>query len=234
MTKYCDRYITKTETLFSKMNQQVHPNTYHNICTPFDKCTNFEPHILLIIDKYLDKIQSIDLNHSHWLVAWGISNKHNRAFQNACRVGSLQTAQVIFPNISDKTNRIKNRACRQAASNGHLYTVKYLVSLGADITNEDNSAVRCAAYNGRLDVVKYLVSVGADITTYNNEAVCSAAENGHLDVVKYLVSCGADITAQNNYAVFNAAEHGHLDIVKYLVSLGADITSQDPKMVTWT
>ena len=179
-----------------------------------------------MIDKYLFKIQSINLNHSHWLVAWGISNNHNRAFQNACRVGSLQTAQVIFPNISDPTNRIKYHACIQAAANGHLDTIKYLVSLGADITAQDNYSVRVASGNGHLETVKYLVSLGADITAQDNYSVRWASANGHLDVVKYLVSLGADITAQNNYSVRVASDNGHLNVVKYLVSLGANITDR--------
>ena len=38
------------------------------------------------------------------------------------------------------------------------------MSLNADITAQDNKAVRYPAENRNLDMVKYLVSLGADIT----------------------------------------------------------------------
>jgi hypothetical protein len=48
-----------------------------------------------------------------------------------------------------------------ASGEGHLETVKYLVSLGADIKAQNNSAVIEASGGGHLETVKYLVSLGA-------------------------------------------------------------------------
>jgi ankyrin repeat protein len=79
-----------------------------------------------------------------------------------------------------------------------------------------------AARNGQLETVKYLVSVGANIHANDDYAVQLAAGNGHLETVKYLVSVGADIHADNDYyAVQLAACNCHLETVKYLVSIGA-------------
>src|SRR5581483_9498181 len=76
--------------------------------------------------------------------------------------------------------------------------------------------------NGHLSTVQYLVSGGADIHAFDNDAVRLASENGHLSMVQYLVSLGADIHADYNCAVRWASENGHISIVQYLVSIGAD------------
>ena len=111
----------------------------HNIWTPFDKCTCFEPRILFVIDKYLIEQNKLSTTHLHWLVALGLSDDYQQAFQNACCVSNLHTVQVLYANVSDKINSVKNMACIQAATHGHLDIVQYLVSLGADITAKDNT-----------------------------------------------------------------------------------------------
>ena len=45
-----------------------------------------------------------------------------------------------------------------------------------------------AAANGHLDTVKYLVSQGADIQAYNDSALRLAAKNGHYLILSYLFS----------------------------------------------
>ncbi len=45
------------------------------------------------------------------------------------------------------------------------------VKSGYDIHSDDDLAVQFASENGHLDVVKYLVSLGAVITANNNSAV---------------------------------------------------------------
>jgi ankyrin repeat protein len=51
-----------------------------------------------------------------------------------------------------------------------------------------------AARNGYLDVVQFLVENGADIHAGNDRALQLAAEYGHLDVIRYLIENGADIS----------------------------------------
>ena len=83
----------------------------------------------------------------------------------------------------------------EACKSGDLEVVKYLVSQGANVTDDNNNyAVQVASMNGHLEVIKYLVSQGADVTSYNNWALRYASKNGHLEVVKYLVSQGAPTT----------------------------------------
>ena len=86
-----------------------------------------------------------------------------------------------------------------AAEDGDLIAVKYLVSKGADIHAENDWASRLAAENEHLTVVKYLVSEGANIHTWNDYALRYAAENGHLPVVKYLEICTLNFSIKKEY-----------------------------------
>lgn len=55
-----------------------------------------------------------------------------------------------------------------ACIRGELNTVKFLVSLNADISAEDNAAIKNASYCGRLNIVKFLLENKADISVNNN------------------------------------------------------------------
>ena len=113
---------------------------------------------------------------------------------------------------------------------GNLEKIKELVDKGAD----KQEALDCSAENGYLEVVKYLVSLGADIHEENEYALYLSAQYGHLEVVKYLVSLGADIHADNEYALRWSAGNGHLEVVKYLIEQGAnvDIAIQNAEYVS--
>ncbi len=63
-----------------------------------------------------------------------------------------------------------------------------------------------AAYEGQLEVVKYLISNGADIKAKDNSGdtplhAASRRGRGRLEIVKYLISKGADIHAKTNIGV---------------------------------
>src|SRR5581483_2343648 len=98
--------------------------------------------------------------------------------------------------------------------NGHLSTVQYLVSIGADIHAKNNYAVRLASLRGHLSTVQYLASIGADIHASNDNAISWASSSGHLSTVQYLISVGLDIHADDNYAVRWASFYGHLSTVQ--------------------
>jgi uncharacterized protein len=86
----------------------------------------------------------------------------------------------------------------QAAGDGHLEVVRWLLERGAKINFMVNGKNRClpllrAATNGHLEVVKLLVENGADIHfTHNGHTPLSQAVNyGHPDIAEYLRSVGA-------------------------------------------
>jgi len=125
-------------------------------------------------------------------------------------------------------------ALRFAALNGHLEVVKYLVQLGANIHADNDYALRWSALNGHLEVLKYLVQLGANIHAENDYALRFAAGKGHLEVLKYLISLGADIHAYHDFALRWAAGNGHLEVVKYLVQQGADIHANHEEALIWS
>jgi ankyrin repeat protein len=79
---------------------------------------------------------------------------------------------------------------KEAAENGRLDTVKYLISMGANVHANDDYALRWAVGNGHLDTVKYLVSIGADAHACRFSAIRWATADGHYDTLDYLKSIG--------------------------------------------
>merc|ERR1719300_509018 len=133
-----------------------------------------------------------------------------------------------------------------AVENGHLDTVKFLVSQGADI---DTPLVTAARYAGegplslqtaRMEIVEYLLDQGADVNNVKplEDAV---VENfwGHRDVnataraetVKVLLSRGANVNAQNpedrSTPLHKAMNNDGTEIVEILLANGAKIEAKD-------
>ena len=172
-------------------------------------------HNRLIADQHLKDLskQEYDLLSPKQKEEFFSSNDFNVKLEKATKTGNLEKVKEA---IKDGAT-IFGQDIFDAAKNGHLDIVKYLVDeKKIDIPE---SAVYRAVKNGHLDVVKYLVDEkGQDISV---DSVFFAAANGHLDMVKYLVGKGKSIDGEE---VSNAAKNGHLDIVKYLVEKGAKIS----------
>ena len=131
-----------------------------------------------------------------------------------------------------------------AAHNGHLNSVKILLSYKADIeargtlkigdeVSEGCTPLWAAAAADHLDVVKLLLEQNADVdskTSTGSTPLRVAAHEGHLDIVRCLVESGADVNAQiNNKSetpLFPACYFGHLSVVTYLINQGAIIDVQ--------
>ena len=130
-----------------------------------------------------------------------------------------------------------------AARNGHLNSVKILLSYKADI--EDRGTVKiendviegctplwAAAASGHLDVVKLLIEQNAEVdgsVSTGGTPLRAAAYDGYLDTVRCLVESGADVNARNNYEgtpLHPACYRGHLTVVTYLINKGAFIDVQ--------
>ena len=114
-----------------------------------------------------------------------------------------------------------------AAHNGHLNSVKILLSYKADIEARgtlkigDEVSDGCtplwgAAAADHLDVVKLLLEQNADVdskTSTGSTPLRVAAHEGHLDIVRCLVHRGADVNARNDCneevtPLFVACYHG--------------------------
>ena len=131
-----------------------------------------------------------------------------------------------------------------AARNGHLNSVKILLSYKADI--EDRGTLKigddviqgctplwAATDSGHLDVVKLLIERNADVdgrTSTGSTPLRVAAHEGCLDIVRCLVESGADVNARNYFEatpLSPACYHGHLSVVTYLINKGAIMDLQD-------
>ena len=82
----------------------------------------------------------------------------------------------------------------EAVRSNDVYAQKLLI----DKENINPRWIICASENGDLDTIKYLVSLNADIRANDDLAVCSAYENEHLDTVRYLMSLGAPAPNQES------------------------------------
>ena len=125
-----------------------------------------------------------------------------------------------------------------AAHNGHLNSVKILLSYKADIeargtlkigdeVSEGCTPLWGAAAADHLDVVKLLLEQNADVdskTSTGSTPLRVAAHEGHLDIVRCLVESGADVNARNDCEstpLMAACYWGHLSVVTYLIDKGA-------------
>ena len=138
-----------------------------------------------------------------------------------------------------QTNTVDRAGALQAAIDGNLGILKYLVAQGWNIQQKDKdgmNALMYAAKNGHPGIVKYLVDHGLDYYQTNKkelDAFMLAVIEGHLDVVKCLVEKGYGIrrivTFSDKNLLMLAAKYGHLEIVKYLHKKGCDLHANNVK-----
>ena len=105
------------------------------------------------------------------------------------------------------------KAFLEAAKNGDIETIRYLINSEVDIDVQDEygaTALIRSSLFGHFDIVKLLVSEGAYIDIKNNNgdtALMIASSNGNLNIVKLLVSEGAYIYTKNNYSGLTAIDY---------------------------
>lgn len=110
--------------------------------------------------------------------------------------------------------------------------VKLLVSKGANV-NADFGPLGDAAYEGRISTVEYLISQGAEINgkDFNGHTpIFGAAEGGRLDVAKLLIARGAKVNVQGDFGatpLSTAVASRRPNIVKLLIDNGADVNQAD-------
>ena len=76
-----------------------------------------------------------------------------------------------------------------------------MVKKGADFHAREEEALTNAAYNGHLDIVKFLVEKGANLHIRKESALGLAAWDGNLEIVKYLIEQGAVIEVAINQSI---------------------------------
>ena len=160
----------------------------------------------------------------------------------ACEEGNLDIVKRFVEIRGYDVNKISERffgrtPLANAAGEGRLDVVKYLIDHGVDVNKKqyyyERTALHYASESGHLIVVETLLSKGAEIDV-EDEARCTplmlAAENGNSDISLYLIDHGADVHKKDyckGTALHYASESGHLKVVEALLSKGAEIDVED-------
>ncbi len=118
----------------------------------------------------------------------------------------------------------------KAALNGHLAMVKYLLSQGAHLQDEDSfdlNFLNTLALKDHFVLVDYL-SKEKNIPLPTLEI---AAEKGYLGLVRYLIEMQSQHQGEHPGGIWiplhSAAVNGHLAIVEYLLSITSDLSLEN-------
>jgi len=125
---------------------------------------------------------------------------------------------------------------RHAVWNGHLETMRFLITNGADLKERGPLGyhlVHAAALQGHFEAMKLLFEHGAKIEARSDggkyTALHFAAWAGDIDAVRFLVLHKADINAKahaDDTPIFFAAASGAYEVVEFLISRRASATAR--------
>ncbi|XP_070603049.1 ankyrin repeat and KH domain-containing protein 1 isoform X3 [Erythrolamprus reginae] len=132
-------------------------------------------------------------------------------------------------NINAQTEETQETALTLACCGGFSEVADFLIKAGADIELGCSTPLMEAAQEGHLELVKYLLAAGANVhatTATGDTALTYACENGHTDVADVLLQAGADLEHESEGGrtpLMKAARAGHLCTVQFLISKGANV-----------
>uniref|UniRef100_A0A8B9PMM5 K Homology domain-containing protein n=1 Tax=Apteryx owenii TaxID=8824 RepID=A0A8B9PMM5_APTOW len=136
---------------------------------------------------------------------------------------------VSGANINAQTEETQETALTLACCGGFSEVADFLIKAGADIELGCSTPLMEAAQEGHLELVKYLLAAGANVhatTATGDTALTYACENGHTDVADVLLQAGADLEHESEGGrtpLMKAARAGHLCTVQFLISKGANV-----------
>ncbi|XP_050430101.1 ankyrin repeat domain-containing protein 17 isoform X3 [Adelges cooleyi] len=132
-------------------------------------------------------------------------------------------------NINAQTEETQETALTLACCGGFLDVADFLIKNGAILELGASTPLMEAAQEGHLDLVRYLLECGADVhaqTTSADTALTYACENGHTDVADLLLQFGANLEHESEGGrtpLMKACRAGHLCTVQFLISKNAEI-----------
>jgi len=121
-----------------------------------------------------------------------------------------------------------DRTLAEAACEGGLKDVRFLLASGADATAGNGQALKNACREGHLAVAEALLESGAVFTQRClNDSLFNAAYRGHTACCELMLDHGADIHYGEDMPLRWAALQGHLQMVALLLDRGADAWSEE-------
>lgn len=140
------------------------------------------------------------------------------AFQMACKKGHLHLVRLLIdrgPYYTEDDADDRSTGAFEAAVNGHMDLVHFLVCNGAAILGEQGFQMVCSS--GRVDIVKLLLDQGwnhYDIDT----GLVAACEEGHLEIATLLLD--RELPADYDYTVILAAacHGGSIPIIQLILT----------------
>ena len=128
-------------------------------------------------------------------------------FLKACEEGDLKTVKALTLNGLVDTSKFDNGwtpLMRASCFSDNLELIKYLVSCGADVNQEDEDGSTSffeAVENGSIEIAEFLLSAGSNIDHQDKvgyTALMWSAISLELESMDYLLRKGADLNLVTN------------------------------------
>lgn len=150
----------------------------------------------------------------------------------------VQLAKLFIAKGANISGDVANELFFDAAANGDVGLLEYLVAHGADVNarnNREETPLFFAAQAGQLNNVKWLIKKGADVNAINIHKVAPLARTKDVAVAEVLLDNGANPNVTDNgmpYTFSIIFYRGNHDLIKLLVKRGADVNARGPAKQT--
>jgi ankyrin repeat protein len=132
----------------------------------------------------------------------------------AAMVGSVSLLKIILKS----GGKVNDKALNEAAANGHIEAMRFLLGLGCDPTYyyQWGYSLSAAASNGHLKAVAFLIDHGVNVNLHSGVCLLKAVAANRADVVELLLRHGADPLLCHESLLAIAATYGYLEVMKLL------------------
>ena len=128
-------------------------------------------------------------------------------------------------------------ALRNAAKNGHVKSVEFLLKSGADVNmggTRGGPALIGAVSSGHENCVEALIQAGAEVNSMSRSKfgftpITLAVDTGHMSILRTLVEAGADVNTEYESwgpVINKAVSHCYYYHLDFLLSAGADVNAR--------